>query len=124
MTGENIAKAMRLRGYIQVLDAKENVLDWAAKTTDCASFRVTQRGRELIEDEKKAVEFPFDKHDPPLSIRLWKSAFQRWIRNCPKGLFLAYSDDHLHILARDSAGIVKDDPAHRLISIKAPWISS
>ena len=50
------------------------------------------------------------------------SAFRRWCRNCPKHVHLAYSDGQLHVLGEDTAGQVKDDEAHRLSSMKVPWV--
>lgn len=123
MTGVNVWKALRHQAYIQVIGVDENVLHQVSKLDQCARFRVTQRGRDLLEG-KEGPQFPFDKNDPPLNIRLWVSAFRRWTRNCPKGLVLAYSEGQLHVLVTDSQGNVKDDPAHRLSSMKVPWHGS
>jgi hypothetical protein len=120
MNGVNVWKALRYRAYVQVIDVKGNVMHEVSKLKECGQFRVTQRGIDLLEGNGEAV-LPFDKNDLPLNIRLWTSAFRRWTRNCPPGLFLTFTDGQLHVLAADTQGKVKDDPFHRLASMKVPW---
>lgn len=120
MTGVNVWKALRHRAYVQIIGTDGNVLHEVSRLSQCASFRVTQRGHELLESSN-AADLPFNKNDPPMSIRLWTSAFRRWTRNCPDGLYLTYSDGQLHVLAADKEGKVKDDDAHRLASMKIRW---
>lgn len=122
VTGKNVWQALKLGAYIQVLDHTGGVLHEVKRLDSCAGFRVTQRGRDLIEgrDKTKAV-LPFNKEDPPLNIRLWVSAFRRWMRNCPQGLSVVESDGEMHVLAKDTEGKVENDLDHRLASVKAPW---
>jgi hypothetical protein len=122
VTGENVWKAFRYRAYIQVLDEKEHVFETVPSLKLVKGFRVTQRGKELIETAKnpslKAELKGAD--DPP--TKLWLSAFKRWVRNVPKGMKLAQSDGELHVLAPDAEGKIKNDEAHRLFSLKVPWV--
>ena len=121
MTGVNVWKALRYRAYVQIIGVKGDVLHEVSRLSQCASFRVTQRGHDLLESSATGPDLPFNKNDPPLNIRLWTSAFRRWTRNCPEGLHLAYSDGQLHVLAADKGGKVKDDDAHRIASMKVRW---
>lgn len=120
VTGVNVWKALRHRAYVQVIGTDGNVLNEVSRLNQCARFRVTQRGHDLLESSESSG-LPFNKADPPLSIRLWTSAFRRCLRNCPEGIYLAQSDGQLHILAADKDGKVKDDEAHRLSSMKVRW---
>lgn len=122
-TGTNVWKALKYRAYIQVIDHDGNVLQEVPRLDRVAGFRLTPRGKDLISGST-ATALPFNKDDPPLNVRLWVSAFRRWCRNCPKGLYLAHSDGQLHILAEDGTGKVKDDEIHRLASLKVPWHGS
>jgi len=120
MTGINVWKALRHRVYIQIIGPDSNVVHEVSRLNQCATFRVTQRGQDLLEHSGE-IDLPFNKTEPPMNIRLWTSAFRRWARNCPEGLHLTYSDGQLHVLAADMDGKVKDDDAHRLVSVKVRW---
>lgn len=120
MSGVNVWKALRHRAYVQIIDKDSNVLHEVSRLKDCISFRVTQRGYDLLEHSDE-IELPFNKNDPPMNIRLWTSAFRRWIRNCPDGLSLTFSEGQLHILAADTDGKTKNDDVHRVASMKVRW---
>lgn len=120
--GVNVWKALRHHAYIQVIGLDDNVMEEVTRLDHVKGFRVTRRGHDFLK-ETGSVRLPFNKDDPPLNIRLWISACRRWGRNCPAGLFLTCSDGQIHILAADTAGKVKDDPAHRIASLKWPWHS-
>lgn len=122
VSGTNVAKALRYRSFIQFLDINGGVIEKPLRLGEIAAFRVTARGQALLQEAATPTEFPFKRSDPPQDIKLWVSAFKRWARNCPKGLVLAYSDDQIHVLAKDRTGVAKDDDAHRVASIKVPWI--
>lgn len=124
ITGENLIKALRNQGLVQVLGKDGTVLTKVKLTSDCHGFRLTRRGRDFLNSSTATnkSELPFNKDDLPLNIKLWISAFRRWCRNCPPGLSLAYSDEKLRVLAKDMAGSVKDDEAHQLSEMKVPWV--
>lgn len=142
INGVNVWKAMRYRGYIQVIDKDGKVMDSVTghaivrgqsvtssdnKTRNsipmlerCAEFRVTDRGRKLLEDAKNA-QLPFKKSDLPKTHELWLSTLRRCCRNVPKGLHLTHKDGELHVLATGLDGKVVNDSAHCLASFKVPW---
>jgi hypothetical protein len=120
IVGKNIWNALRYRAHIEVFGHDGNVLSGVPGTDKVAGFRLTRRGKETL--ASAGTKLVFNKDDLPVNERLWVSAFRRWARNCPKKLHLAYSDGQLHVLAEDSAGQVKDDDAHRLSSMKVPWV--
>lgn len=117
---KNIWIASQHGALVQMLDKNGAVLTGELRFADVVGLQLTRRGQALLDGTKTSL--PFNKADPPLNIRLWTSAFRRWTRNCPKGLYLAYSDEQLHVLAADSEGNVKNDDAHRLSSQKVPWV--
>lgn len=123
VTGENICKALRLRAYVQVIDLKQNVVSGAIGTDKVSGFRITERGRALLAKET-GVQLPINLADPPKNIKWWANALKRWARQCPKGFFVTYSNDELRVLVADNTGKVKDDEAHRLVSVRVPWHSS
>ncbi len=120
MTGMNVWKALRHRSYVQIIGPDSNVIQEVSRLSQCASFRVTQRGHDLLEHSSD-TDLPFNKTEPPTNIRLWTSALRRLARNCPEGFYLAYSEGQLHVLAADTDGKVKDDDAHRVMSVKVRW---
>ncbi len=123
VTQENVWGASNFQSLIQMLDARGNVLVGRPKMEDVVSFRLTRRGQDVLkQSEQSQGALPFDKADPPISIRLWVSAFRRWCRNAPKGLHMTYSDGQLRILVADNQGKVVDDDIHRLASMKVPWL--
>lgn len=124
VTGENVWKAMRHRAYIQVIDTKGNVVESAPKLDKVSEFRVTERGHRLLEDSKKTVGLPFNKNDLPQSHELWLSSLRRCFRNIPKGFKLAEKDGEIHVLVTDTDGKVENDAAHRIASLKVPWVES
>jgi hypothetical protein len=121
-----IGKVAQYHSLIQFIgkDGAPLVYNAVPYTGDVVGYRLTRRGEGVLKDSERseADRLPFDKADPPLTIRLWLSAFRRWLRNCPKGLHLAYSDGQLHILTADLDGKVANDDAHRLMSMRAPWV--
>ena len=123
LDGPTIAKALRFQGHVQVIDRLGGVLTTLPDRSErAASFRLTRRGQEMLDADGDGVPFlPFSKTDPPISIKLWASAFRRWCRNCPEGLRLAYSEGQLHVLAEDTKKGVANDDLHRLASAKVPW---
>lgn len=122
----NIGRVVQYHSLIQFLDkyGAPIVYNVVPFTGDVVGYRLTRRGQQVLADSEKseANRLPFDKADPPLNIRLWLSAFRRWLRNCPKGLHLAYSDGQLHVLTVDLDGKVANDDAHRVASLKVPWV--
>jgi hypothetical protein len=121
-----IGKVVQYHTLIQFIgkDGTPLVYNAVPFTGDVVGYRLTRRGQQVLADSEKseANRLPFDRADPPLNIRLWLSAFRRWLRNCPKGLHLAYSDGQLHVLTVDLDGKVANDDAHRVASLKAPWV--
>jgi hypothetical protein len=121
VTGLNIAKALRFRGYIQLMDHSGHMVQHVTKIQDCAGFRVTERGLAYLLEEA-VTGLPFSKYDPPPRIQHWLSALKRLCRNCPEGLHLFYSEGELRVLMEDTTGKVADDPIHLVASMKAPWL--
>lgn len=121
----NIWKAFRHPSFIQVMNRKGETITEITKVSqlkDVAEFRVTQRGKDFLQ-ESETTCLLFKKSDPPPNIRNWLSAFRRLTRNCPEGIQLTHAEGKLRILVKDTKGNVKDDDLHLVESVKVPWLS-